>query len=251
MQVRVKVDVDDARRVLSASERDVRFATVRTLTSLAKRSERDLVATMTRRFDRPKPWTLRGTYTRPATMRALQSEVGMKDRVAGKSRQSPAQLLAHQFTGGRRTTKGLELWLQRAGLISSGEAVVPGGRARLDRYGNISRGQISQVMSQLRVGPDASAYASSSARSTRGRRRGGAYFWARGGGHLARGVWHRLPSGALNGPVLLVTRQPVYRRAIDLARIAEQAVGRFAQSEFDAALQAAVWATEMRAGGGR
>jgi hypothetical protein len=155
----------------------------------------------------------------------------------------PSELLAHQFAGGGRTWKGLERWLHRAGLIGAGEFVAPGAGARLDSFGNLSRGQIQQIISQLRIGGDPQQFASKSARSRRNVKKAGRIFWARGNardGHLPRGAW--IDQGGAVGlrPLLLVVSRPSYRRRIELERIGRDVVAREFQGEFDKAMRDAL-----------
>lgn len=239
MKLDIKFDTRQIERQLTDLQRNqIPFATALTLTRLGQRIDEGLKGAMRTGFDRPTPYTLRSTFIRPATKRRLEVTVGLKDRPFGGNRLSSAEILGHHFDGGIREPKALELWLRRAGYLGASEYVVPGAGARLDRYGNMSRGQIQQILSQLKAGPDASAYASSSARSRRNVQRAGVIFWSRGG-RLARGAWQRVGKYRLR-PLLIAIAAPSYRKRIDLERIARQAVSRYGQLEFDRALRQAI-----------
>jgi hypothetical protein len=229
---------------IAGLQKQVRFATSKALNATAKKVQARVVQEMGAAFDRPTPYTLRSfALLKPATKAELTAIVGLKDRAGAKARMPPAELLAHQFNGGGRAWKGLELWLSRAGLIGAGEYVAPGAGARLDRYGNMSRGQVQQLLSQLRAGPDPAAYASKSARSRRNVKKAGRIFWARGNardGHLPRGAWIDMGPPIGLRPLLLVVSRPTYRKRIDLERIAREVVGREFGPAFDAALADAI-----------
>lgn len=230
-------------RAFERIEKQVQFASAVTLTKTAKAVESELLSEMQRQFDRPTPWTMRSTFVKPATKENLVAVVGIKDMQGAKTAAPPAALLAHQFLGGIRIWKNLEKYLARIGRISSDEFIAPGAGARLDRYGNMSRGQIQQILSQLRLGHDPNSWPSNSARSKRNVKKAGHIFWAHGGtrdAHLPRGAWIDMGGSVGLRPLLLVVRRPVYKIRIDLKRIAAAATVATLQPTFERALAEAV-----------
>lgn len=222
-----------------AFQRQVPFAVARTLTQVAQGAKKATEEEMARKFDRPTPWTMKSLYYVPADKKAepIMSRVWLMDgqaRPGGRAGQDKRAVIGHQFLGGDRPRKIIEYWLQRAGWIGAGEYVAPGAGARLDQYGNISRGQIQQIMSQLRLGSDSKSWVSDSKKSKRAVAKAGQYFFSRGPGnwfgargwkfgrtqHLPKGVWVR-DRGAHGYvmPVLMVIRKPRYRQRIDLRGI--------------------------------
>lgn len=99
-------------------------------------------------IDRPTPYTQRSLYMRGATANRLQAEVGFKDDLAGSGTPATKYLLPN-VEGTPRHIKRFELALQHAGAMPKGWHSVPAAGARLDEYGNISRGQIAQILSQV------------------------------------------------------------------------------------------------------
>lgn len=243
MRVTVKFDTTQVKRYLTDLERNqVPFATAVALTRTAKRVQTGLVDEMKREFDRPTPWTLKSTFLRSATKRNLEAIVGIKDQAYAGNRLSSAQILSHQFAGGARQVKALEMWLRRAGYLGTQEFVAPGAGAKLDRYGNMSRGQVQQILSQLKAGGDPASHASGSARSKRNVKRAGKIFWSLGGdrtAHLPRGVWQRHGLHLVK-PLLIAVKSPSYTRRIDLRKLGEAIVRQNAQREFNTALEAAL-----------
>lgn len=236
--VSVKANISDTLRYLDERVRkQIPFATALALTKTAQRVHGRVIDEMKNKFDRPTPFTLKSLYVSPAKKQNLQAAVFLKDRPAGKNPNALSEILNQQFAGGGRIRKRLEMWLQRAGYISSNEFVAPGAAAKLDRYGNISSGQVQQILSQLRAGPDAAAYASNSARSQRSQARAGKMFWSRGG-KLPRGVWMRVGAGVK--PVLLVISTPAYQRRINLDAIADKVVAQHFDAEFKSAFDMAL-----------
>lgn len=235
IRMNIRFDTREVKRYLTDLERNqVPFATAVALTRTGKRVQTSLIDEMKREFDRPTPWTLRSTFLRSATKRNLEAIVGIKDQAYAGNRLSSAQILSHQFAGGGRQVKAIEKWLRRAGYLGVNEFVAPGAGAKLDRYGNMSRGQVQQILSQLKAGGDPASHASASARSKRNVKRAGKIFWSRGG-HLPRGAWQRHGLHLVR-PLLIAVRSPSYSRRINLPVLGERVVRLHAQREFEAAL---------------
>lgn len=230
ISISIKNNIADTIRLLDEKyRRQIPFATAKTLTTIAKLSQKAVQVEMEQKFDRPTPFTLKSTFIKPATKQNLQAMVYIKDFSPGGKSRPLNETLAHEFGGGTRVRKRLEVSLERAGLISADEFVVPGEGAKLDRYGNMSRGQVQQVLSQLRAGPDPYAYKSDSTRSKRNVKATGGYFWSRGG-KLPRGAWQRTGTGVK--PILIVIKSPTYRRRIDMNAIVTKVINARFDIEF-------------------
>lgn len=242
ISISVKTDFDNAIRKLGFGgryDRQVPFAIKNTLNKLAQDVKTDVVNEMRNKFDHPTPFTLNSLFIKYATKQSLTARVYLKDKELFKSRPFNEQL-AHEFAGGQRIRKRLEYWFQRAGYISSNEYLVPGEAAQLDAFGNMSRGQIQKILSQLRAGPDAYAYKTNSKRSL-GKRRDIQFFWSRGGS-LKRGVWarYRFAFGSAVKPILIVVAHAGYIRKIDIDRIGNARVNRDFNDRFAIELQKAI-----------
>jgi hypothetical protein len=237
--ITISSTANDVIRKLEKQQKQVRFATALALTKTAQIAKRDVEAEMQRKFDRPTPYTMKSVFTKRATPAVLEASAFIKDiNIGGGQGLSTAELLQHQFIGGKRAEKRSEWRFIQAGLMSIGEFLVPGKGAKLDRYGNMSRGQMQQVMSQVRVGVDPYQYSTNSRRSKRNQSKAGKYFWSHGD-HLPRGVWLRV---GLRGviPVLLVVKTPKYTKRIDLEKIRQKVITRDFPREFDKALDFAL-----------
>ena len=128
------------------------IATALTRTAAAMRQEMRSEV-MPRVFERPTPYTLNSLFVQPATAQRLRALVEFKDEAAVSQQGTPATkyLLPHVTgTSNPRWTR-LEEALSYVGGLKRGWHAVPGAGARLDAFGNISRGQIIQILSQLRV----------------------------------------------------------------------------------------------------
>src|SRR5690606_25274024 len=103
----------------------------------------------------------------------------------------PVDVLGHHVFGGQRVAKRSEKQLQRAGLISANERVVPGDGMRLNRYGNVPPAEMVRILSAIRAFAEVGSAANITARS-RARNPGrDQYFWS-DGTHLPRGVYRRV-----------------------------------------------------------
>jgi hypothetical protein len=101
-------------------------------------------------FDRPTPDTIGSVYSTTADIGRMFVDVGIKGQAAQGDRGAD-RWLQWQIKGGQRSLKGFEVLLVRYGLMESDQRAVPGKAARLDGYGNVAKGQITQILSQLRV----------------------------------------------------------------------------------------------------
>lgn len=252
---------------LAGKQKQVRFATAVALTRTAKRAQVAVADDFKAKFDRPTRTTLKSMWVKPATKANLEAMVYVKDRpLGGKNPFSMADILKHQFTGGARIAKQMELILRRDGFLQQGEFVVPGAGAMLDNFGNINRGQIVQILSQ--IGVKNAGYSSTPTKSARSRRnvaKAGKIFWSTGttgmGGakrlidkntgiaygyagrvglasHLPKGAWMR--DGRSVKPLLIAIKGQRYRKRIDLDRIVRAQVDKYFTQEFDQAFAEAM-----------
>lgn len=224
---------------LSNLEKQSRFGIARAITQTAKQVELELKREMAAKTDRPTPFFLKSTFVQTATSQRLMARVGLKDQIFGKNGIAAADRFGHHFQGGGRAPKALEKYLQKVGLIGSNEFVVPGAGARLDAYGNMSRGQVQQITSQLRLGVDPYAWSSNSRRSKRNVKLAGHIFWARGNerdGHLKRGAYIDLGPPTGLRPLLMVVRSPAYQRRFDLPLLAAKTIAKHWKDNLDSSL---------------
>ncbi len=227
---------------LGSQARQVPFAASLAINRTAQRVREETLVEMSAQFDRPTPLVMKSLFITPATKARLQAAVYLKDReIGGKNSRSMAEILGHQFAGGTRLRKRMEDAFVSAGLIGLGEYLVPGPDAKLDQYGNLSRGQTQQIYAALRLFRDPYQNATQSKRSLRNAKAAGRMFWSDGKGanKVRRGLW---ATDARGYPRLLMLAipTPVYRRRIDMDRISSQVVAREFDGLFDAALQKAL-----------
>lgn len=273
MMLQLTVDgLADVRQQLQGfSDRRFAWAVAAGITRTAVRAHQALRAELPRVFDRPTPYTINQARYTPARDDRLWAEVGFdiaavqdaRGAVTGYRRttDTPAsKYLAPGVEGGPRNTKRFEAAMRAAGYLPSGWVAVPGPFAKLDGYGNVSKGQVMQILSQLRVqllaGSDRNMARPTDKRGAASaraaiKRAGGRYFVRPVGG---KGV--RVPGVYLRDPfnraglmlVLAFVRTPVYRRRLDFDGLMRG----LAQQHLGADIEAAVSASASRlSGGGR
>lgn len=242
MQIKLSSNLPSVAEAYRRAERQVPFALARALTFTA-RDVRDAERKGMSVFDRPTSYTLNSLYLRPATKQTLQAEVWLKGD--GSRDAAPGRhYLLPQIEGGSRPLKRFEQRLVRSGYMSSNERAVPGSGAQLDSYGNVSRGQIVKILSQLKTaavsGDTSNATNSKRSKAKRAKElyfatgvgsRMGAGSWKNGGKsqHLPPGIWVRRsfgPLGTAVKPVLLFVSRANYRKRFDFFTIADTVVSR-------------------------
>lgn len=242
--MKISVDVkgiDAVKAHLAGQVKQVRYATAVALTRTAKAVEKDVQQTIPQKFDRPKPQTTKGTFMKKATKDTLEATVGIKDRIA-------AYLAPNIGSGGRtpRTYKNSEKMLRAAGILAAGYFTVPGAGARLDQYGNMSRGQIVQILSYFRTFGNTALNTKRMNATDKYRammaRKNSDYFVVpvadRSAG-LFPGIWQRSGKTSIK-PVLVFVSQPQYRAIYNFSEKARQTVQRVFQQEFRYSLSEAL-----------
>jgi hypothetical protein len=241
MKIDVRDNFPELDRALARDFSQVPFALARALTRTAQQVREAERAEVPSVFDRPTPYTLNSFFVRPATKQKLEALVWVKDQPSGKG----SHPMKAQIEGGDRGLKRFEFRLVRAGLMRANERAVAAGGAQLDRFGNISRGQIVKILSQLKtaavVGDTSDA---TDSRRSRAKRANEAYFVSRGRGswtgggawkngeksqHLPRGIWVRRsfgPWGSAVKPVLIFVDQTTYAKRFKFYETAQRVIER-------------------------
>lgn len=214
----LKIDVTGLNRLRDElrgfSERRLQAAAATALTRTARKIASEWQRELESSFDRPTRATTSSVQVKMATAAAPVAEVSIKAQ-AGKA--SPAEWLSPHERGGARSIKKFEQALQAQGAMRRGTYAVPGPAAKLDAYGNVSRGQLVQVIAQLGASfsPGYARVISPSAarRAAKAKAKGRAYiaFPVREGGRPA-GVYERTRDGKLAAVFWFVTRAQYGKR---------------------------------------
>lgn len=245
-EVKQAMDAIDA-----ALLRQIPFATKLLLDELAIGVKAEQEREIRRIFDRPTPYTQRSLFLRRATKNRLQARVWVKDDLAGAP---DTNYLDSQVFGGARRFKRFERALQRVGVLPAGWYAVPGVGATLDTYGNVSRGQIVQLIAYFDAFGEQGFRANLGTRGRERLRRGTRgrqakeYFVALPGvrrtAHLQPGIYEARFTGfgrTAPKPVLVFVRSVSYQKRWDFEGIARRYIERNAERVW-----AEAWATAVR-----
>lgn len=230
MKITVQTDSAAMRRLLQTAEKQARFATAVALTRTAQEVRQDIPAGLDQVFDRPTPFTKRGTYIKPAKRDALVAEVGF--------REIQSRYLKLQAEGGTYQPGPAGIRLP--------------GNIQLNTFGNIPRGLVAKLKAAADNGQLSSVIARRLGASGRRKdQRGKALqlFVGKPQGDSWKdapmGIWRRVP-GVAGGPgklvpVIVFEDTPArYRKRLDLEAIAEPVVRRVFARHLAAALKQAL-----------
>ncbi|MDP3650514.1 MAG: hypothetical protein Q8R67_02415 [Rhodoferax sp.] len=211
------------------------YATAVALTRTAKAAKDEIDRQLPSLIDRPTPYTMKGFRLYRATKRKLYAEVTFQEAFGRGT--AARDYLSPLVYGGERKLKAFERSLQRTGLLPSGYAAVPGSAAKLDAWGNMSRGQIVQILSYFKAFgeqgysaniTDKRKLAMKEGRDKRTGQRGVVYFVGRpGNGRLPLGIWQRTSLGAMGTaikPVIIFVSKVSYRQRLDVPGIAKRVI---------------------------
>ena len=229
MKIQVQTNRAQLLAALRGQQKQVDFAIAMALTKTAKQIQQAMPAELDKVFDRPSPFTKRGTYITPARRDNLVAVVGFKD--------VQAKYLKLQAEGG---------------LYTPGEAGIKlPGNIQLNTFGNIPRGLIDKLKAAAENGDLSAAIARRL--NVKGNRRKGAaplqlFFGVprgRGWENAPLGIWRRVPgvAGAPGKlvPVIVFEDTPAkFKRRLDMQAIAAPVVQRNFQRNLDESLRRAL-----------
>lgn len=239
----IKVDMKKVQNSLSdLSDHAIKDASAFALNKLAKQSVFALQAEMKDVFDNPTPFTLNAFYSKPAKPNNLAATIQAKD-YAPKG--TPAgEYLKPQIFGGDRPLKKFEKALAP---LSGGQYAVPGPGARINGYGNMSQGQIIQILSRLQVMRDPSQNVAvktlNRLRKQKKVARGAQtdYFVGRDKGNgRPTGIYQLMGKGRVVPVLFFIPRAPSYHVRLKMQDVVEDVVARKAPGVMAEAIGKAV-----------
>ena len=231
-------------RIRGLNDSKIKAATVAALNDGARAGYVATRNEMLRVFDRPTPWTLKGHRYEKATKENVEASIDF-DYWGNKYFRTVEQTLIPHIEGGPRLAKRHEYTLQALAVMPKGMVGVPGEAATIDRYGNMSPGQIRQIQSwfgaaQLTAGYDANSTARTRAKLGRDNKRTGArgfqYFaLQKKRGKLLPGIYQRFTTafGSAIKPVIIFVSQATYRKRFDFYGVGMRAAQKQIDISFD------------------
>lgn len=267
MQITLDINTAQLQAALAASKAQFPFAMMTALNKSALQAKSDLQTRLPAVFKSPTPWVINSLHPRRpedfATKDRLAVRVSFQDRFGdGRTMVEP-----HVY-GGTRRFKAMEARLLAAGYLPRGYNVVPGAGATLDAYGNMSAGQISQILNVLGTyteGGYNTANSKTKARLAKGTRKtyGFEYFVSYGSigrstytvnkygepvlvqnakRTLAPGVYKRVYTafGTSLKPMLMFVKRAQYKERLDFYGIGNASFNQHFPGYFDTAFQQAM-----------
>lgn len=209
------------------------------LTAVARNAEKALKAEMAQKFDRPTPFTMNAVYSRGAHAKSPVGIVALR-QFGGKTT-LPEKYLAPEVLGGVRHVKRFELALHNAGILPAGMVTIPTPATPLDAYGNVSRGLLNKILSQLQAHSDDTrneTEKSKKRRLGRGDPVAGYFALLKPRGKLRPGIYARyqFAHGSAVRPVLYFHRMPHYAKRIRFWDLAIETIQKTAPAELAAAV---------------
>lgn len=149
--VSVRIDVEGFDNFAAEASRKMQRCMAIALTACAKKAKTELESTLRESLSAPTNFTMNSIYLYPAVYAKrngqnwdrLTAEVGFKDY--------QAKYMDHMEANhtNLRAPKRFELALQAAGKMPRGWVSVPANGVALDSFGNMGRGFIMKIVSQL------------------------------------------------------------------------------------------------------
>jgi hypothetical protein len=258
--LRIEVDAEGllSRHLTDLERTQLPFAAMQAANATAVEIRQTWARTAPRVFYRPTPMTTRAAQYLKATKQKPYAEIFLRDEAFKGT--PPAKYLFPQVEGGPRRDKGFENLLQRSGILMADQQAVPGRGAVLDAFGNISGGQLNQILSQL--GSRSDLYTNESAVSRKRRhsrearreiRRSDFFAVREKSGHLRPGIWQRdrMRAGKGSGVwlVLAFVKRAAYRPRYDIFGLAQRTWNRIMPFHFARELEKAVQNARLRGRG--
>lgn len=237
MTFQVKINTQELFAAMDKALDQIPYATMLALNKTAEQIRGELRTEMDRVFDRPTPWVLNSLRIKYATKSRLVAEIAYKDKNSAESSRS---MLEPHVMAGPRHYKTMEVRLNRAGILPSGWNAVPGAGANLDSYGNMSQGQITQLLNVLGTYTEAGYNKANSKtvdRLAKGNKKKGVYgftYWINPPGnngpgkHLQPGVYQRVYTGFGTSlkPILVFVKRATYKTRLDFYGIGQRIAAR-------------------------
>lgn len=206
------------------------------LNHTANQARQALRVEMASVFISPTPFTLNAVRVLNAKPSLLEAALWVKDEKGNASKgQAPEDWVAPQVFGGARANKKSELLLRAKGILPAGKFIVPAAGARLDAYGNVSRGLMIQILSGLSAIESSAGYTANASGKWRSFRKGhAAAFFVMRRGKVPIGIAER--RGKTLKMVLAFVSQPQYRARLDFHGVGTRVADANLEANIDKAI---------------
>ncbi|MES2685530.1 MAG: hypothetical protein V4706_01845 [Pseudomonadota bacterium] len=264
MKLTYTVNSKPIQAALEQSVKQAQFATMQAINKSAEKAKEAVVKRLPIVFDRPTSWVLNSLRIQYAKDRVKPvAYLAFKDSWSSSGGETGGRtMILPHVDGGNRAYKGMEVRLMRMGMLPSGWSAVPGAAAVLDGNGNMSRGQISQLLNVLGAYTESGfnkANIKTVKRLQKGNAKKGVYgftYWVNPvggvqGKHIPPGVYQRVITafGTSLKPVLIFVRRAQYGKRLDFYGIAHDAFEKAFPAEFKKTFEEAMRTAFLRTQG--
>jgi hypothetical protein len=236
MKVNINVITTEAQKNLQEklsklAKEEMPFVTALTLTKTAFYIKTDMEGVIVRNFKNPNAYTRNSIYAKYATKSNQEAVVNIKN-VNGKGTSAAQYLLAEVF-GGKRHAKRSEVLLRSIGIMHDDETWVPGSGIRTDSGGNVTGGQMQQILSAL--GAQSDRYQNSTDNSKKKNKTVADIYFAQYGPNV-RGVFKAGPKRSASMLLRFVPYVPSYSVKLPFNKIAQSSANRHYEKAFNEAV---------------
>jgi hypothetical protein len=243
MQVNIQIEgLAEVRAMLGNAAKQANFAAMQALNTTAFAINKKLKTEMKATFKGgATQYTQNAFSVEKAEKRKLKAEVTLRtDTPAGGTNYT--QALAHLFNGGGRKNKNLEGWLLGHNLMSYGLSVAPGRGMKLDKFGNMNRKMLTEILTVIGTRKNRMRIYQKTGRGKA--QKAIDYFVVQDDykSKLHPGIYKRIETGTSSTvvPMILYIDPVRYRRFIDLEKLGREVVAQTFQPAFDMELARAL-----------
>lgn len=205
----------------------VNKAAATTITSVIYDGRDKVKEEMSKVFQSPTPYTLNSLKVIAARSNNLVGELRVKNQGDAGKGTAADKYLAPEVFGHERNLKRFEKALRAARILPSNMFAVPASGAQFDQYGNMSRGQIVQILSYFQAFGEQGYRANAKQKRINSLKRGTkssygfVYFIGGPATKLKPGIYKRtiLGHGHAIKPVILFVKQPKYTMRLNWGKI--------------------------------
>lgn len=166
-------------------------------------------------FHLPTAWTKRSIYVKTASLgkpvAAVAIAKGRFNKQTSSGLSPISRVMEPHLLGSSRKVKAFEKRLQAAGVLGRNQLTVPGQKVRLNRFGNMTRGQITKILSNI------SGKQSSNRKGSSGR-----HFVKYDDAGQAIGIWRRTGKRSVIPVLVFVDGRMKYGRVFEFYSVVKR-----------------------------
>ena len=216
-------------------KKQIPFATSLAINKVAFISRKNIQGKMKEVFDRPTRFTLNSVLYEKSTKKKLYAIIYLAD-IDTKHHGKTADYMKVQTAGGKRKHKGIEGHLADQLPDASFEKrwIVPARGQKLDRYGNLPRGEWNRIITGLGLSRETGYSANITPASKKRNRRRAMYF------QTPYGIMKRTGKRTVKPVLYFLTTKPMYKQRLPFHEVVLVTHKRHFNKEFNIAFKYAM-----------